>query len=108
MRYFCNNCIKIYAFQCGSIDFLFCSYVSMGFDINPTRYSKPERQILIATDKETSAILKILGVKTDDRFSEMKKAVITHSFYLHQSRRLLFTIRISLSNWRSETASAAT
>lgn len=41
---------------------------SMGFDINPTSYSKLEGQIRIATDKEVFAISKILNVKMEDLF----------------------------------------
>ncbi len=41
---------------------------AMGFDINPTSYSKLEGQIRIATDKEIYAISKILGVSMDSLF----------------------------------------
>lgn len=41
---------------------------AMGFDINPTSYSKLEGQIRIATDKELYAIAYILGVSTDSLF----------------------------------------
>lgn len=41
---------------------------AMGFDINPTSYSKLEGQIRIATDKELYAIASILGVSTDSLF----------------------------------------
>lgn len=40
----------------------------MGFDINPTSYSKLEGQIRLATDKELYAIAKILQVQVDDLF----------------------------------------
>lgn len=41
---------------------------AMGFDINPTSYSKLEGQIRIATDKKLYAIASILGVSTDSLF----------------------------------------
>lgn len=37
----------------------------MGFDINPTSYSKLEGQIRLATDKELYAISKILDVQIE-------------------------------------------
>lgn len=40
----------------------------MGYDINPTSYSKLEGQIRIATDKEIYIIAKILNVTTDTLF----------------------------------------
>ena len=40
----------------------------MGFDINPTSYSKLEGQIRMATDKEVYAIAKILEVSIDSLF----------------------------------------
>lgn len=40
----------------------------MGFDINPTSYSKLEGQIRMATDKEIYAIAKILNVSIDSLF----------------------------------------
>ena len=40
----------------------------MGFDINPTSYSKLEGQIRIATDKELYAIAKILDCSIDHLF----------------------------------------
>ena len=40
----------------------------MGFDINPTSYSKLEGQVRIATDKEIYAIAKILNVTIDSLF----------------------------------------
>ena len=42
----------------------------MGYDINPTSYSKLEGQIRIATDKEIYVIAKILNVTTDTLFKE--------------------------------------
>lgn len=42
----------------------------MGFDINPTSYSKLEGQVRLATDKEIYAISKILRVKIEDFFEE--------------------------------------
>lgn len=41
---------------------------TMGFDINPTSYSKLEGQIRIATDKEVYAIAKILNISIDELF----------------------------------------
>ena len=43
---------------------------TMGFDINPTSYSKLEGQIRIATDKEVFAIAKLLRVPMESLFSE--------------------------------------
>ena len=40
----------------------------MGFDINPTSYSKLEGQIRLATDKEVFAIAKILDVPIEKLF----------------------------------------
>ena len=42
----------------------------MGYDINPTSYSKLEGQIRIATDKEIYVIAKILNVTTDTLFKK--------------------------------------
>lgn len=41
---------------------------AMGFDINPTSYSKLEGQVRLATDKEIYAIAKILNVPMDALF----------------------------------------
>ena len=41
---------------------------AMGLDINPTRYSKLEGQIRLASDKELYVIAKILGVSVDSFF----------------------------------------
>lgn len=41
---------------------------SLGFDINPTSYSKLEGQIRLASDKEIYAIASILGVSIDSLF----------------------------------------
>ncbi len=41
----------------------------MGFDINPTSYSKLEGQIRMVTDKEIYAIAKILEVTIDSLFN---------------------------------------
>lgn len=41
----------------------------MGFDINPTSYSKLEGQIRLATDKEVFAIAQILDVPIEQLFS---------------------------------------
>lgn len=43
---------------------------AMGFDINPTSYSKLEGQIRIATDKEVFAIAKILDIPMEALFEE--------------------------------------
>ncbi len=43
---------------------------AMGFDINPTSYSKLEGQIRIATDKEVYAIAKILDIPMEALFEE--------------------------------------
>ncbi len=40
----------------------------MGFDINPTSYSKLEGQIRLATDKELYAISRILDVPIEKLF----------------------------------------
>lgn len=42
----------------------------MGFDINPTSYSKLEGQIRLATDKEVFAIAKILDVPIEKLFAK--------------------------------------
>ena len=41
----------------------------MGYDMNPTSYSKLEGQLRIATDIEIYIIAKLLGVKMEDLFS---------------------------------------
>lgn len=41
---------------------------TMGFDINPTSYSKLEGQVRLATDKEIYAVAKILGVSMEALF----------------------------------------
>jgi len=43
---------------------------TMGFDINPTSYSKLEGQLRLATDKEIYAVSKILNVKLETLFEE--------------------------------------
>lgn len=43
---------------------------TMGFDINPTSYSKLEGQIRIATDKEVYAIAKLLRVPIEQLYSD--------------------------------------
>ena len=43
---------------------------TMGWDMNPTSYSKLEGQVRSATDKEIFVIAKILNVKMEDLFSE--------------------------------------
>lgn len=45
----------------------------MGFDINPTSYSKLEGQIRIATDKEVYAMAKILRVPIEVLYVEEEK-----------------------------------
>lgn len=45
---------------------------AMGFDINPTSYSKLEGQLRLATDKELFAISKILGVTVDSLFADVE------------------------------------
>lgn len=40
----------------------------MGYDINPTSYSKLEGQVRTATDKEILVISKILGVRMEELF----------------------------------------
>ncbi len=45
----------------------------MGFDINPTSYSKLEGQIRIATDKEVYAMAKILRVPIEVLYLEEEK-----------------------------------
>ena len=42
----------------------------MGFDINPTSFSKLEGQVRIATDKELWAISKILEVPIERLYEE--------------------------------------
>lgn len=42
----------------------------MGFDVNPTSYSKLEGQIRLATDKEVYAIAKILDVPIEKLFAK--------------------------------------
>lgn len=42
----------------------------MGYDINPTSYSKLEGQLRIATDKEIFVIAKVLDVKLEELFEE--------------------------------------
>ena len=44
----------------------------MGFDINPTSFSKLEGQIRMATDKEIFAAAKILGVSTYTLFNDIE------------------------------------
>lgn len=44
---------------------------TMGFDINPTSYSKLEGQVRLATDKEVYAIAKILGVPMEALFEDV-------------------------------------
>ena len=44
----------------------------MGFDINPTSFSKLEGQIRMATDKEIFAAAKILGVSIDTLFNDVE------------------------------------
>lgn len=44
----------------------------MGFDINPTSYSKLEGQVRMATDKEIYAIAKILNVTIDSLFNDQE------------------------------------
>ena len=41
---------------------------TLGYDMNPTSYSKLEGQIRIATDKEVFVIAKALGVKIEELF----------------------------------------
>ena len=41
----------------------------MGYDMNPTSYSKLEGQIRSATDKEIFVIAKILGVSIEELFT---------------------------------------
>lgn len=43
---------------------------AMGFDINPTSYSKLEGQVRLATDKEIYAISKILDISIDELFQK--------------------------------------
>lgn len=43
---------------------------ALGFDINPTSYSKLEGQVRMATDKEIYAISKILNVSIEELFIE--------------------------------------
>ncbi len=43
---------------------------SMGYDINPTSYSKLEGQLRTATDKEIYVIAKILKVSMESLFQE--------------------------------------
>ena len=42
----------------------------MGFDINPTSYSKLEGQVRLATDREIYAISKILNVDMETLFKK--------------------------------------
>ena len=42
----------------------------LGFDVNPTSYSKLEGQIRIATDREIYAIAKILEVPIDALYED--------------------------------------
>ncbi len=42
----------------------------MGYDINPTSYSKLEGQLRSATDKEIFVISKALGVSMEKLFEE--------------------------------------
>ncbi len=44
---------------------------TMGFDINPTSYSKLEGQIRVATDKEVYAIAKILRVPIERLYEDI-------------------------------------
>ncbi|MBO5105340.1 MAG: helix-turn-helix transcriptional regulator [Clostridia bacterium] len=44
----------------------------MGFDINPTSFSKLEGQIRMATDKEIFAAAKILGVSINTLFNDIE------------------------------------
>ena len=41
---------------------------TLGYDMNPTSYSKLEGQIRIATDKEVFVIAQALGVKIEELF----------------------------------------
>lgn len=41
---------------------------TMGYDMNPTSYSKLEGQVRIATDKEVFVIARLLGVSVDELF----------------------------------------
>ena len=43
---------------------------ALGFDINPTSYSKLEGQVRMATDKEIYAISKILKVNIESLFED--------------------------------------
>ena len=43
---------------------------ALGYDMNPTSYSKLEGQVRIATDKEIYVIAKVLGVSVDSLFSK--------------------------------------
>lgn len=45
---------------------------ALGFDINPTSYSKLEGQVRMATDKEIYAISKILNINIEKLFDEDK------------------------------------
>ncbi len=42
-----------------------------GLDINPTSYSKLERQLRIATDKEIYIIAKVLNVQMEKLFEDL-------------------------------------
>ena len=42
----------------------------MGYDMNPTSYSKLEGQVRSATDRELFVIAKILGVAMEELFEE--------------------------------------
>ena len=44
----------------------------MGYDMNPSSYSKLEGQVRSATDKEIFVIAKILGVKIEELYSDNK------------------------------------
>lgn len=44
----------------------------MGYDMNPTSYSKLEGQVRSATDKELYVIAKILGVAIEELFNNQK------------------------------------
>ena len=43
---------------------------TMGCDMNPTGYSKPEGQIRVATDREIHSIAKLLGVPVESLFEK--------------------------------------
>ena len=48
----------------------------MGYDINPTSYSKLEGQLRSATDIELFVIAKILGVTMEELFSSEEIALL--------------------------------